>query len=38
MTIHTGLSEILKHNNQSSPHLGAYMYTKLLTRWCIQSC
>jgi len=27
--MHTGLPEIFNHNEQSTPHLGAYMYTKL---------
>jgi len=31
MTMHSGLSEILNHNNQSPPLLVAYMYTKLHT-------
>jgi len=31
--MHTGLSEILNHSKRSSQHLGAYMYTKLQTRW-----
>jgi len=38
MTMHTGLSEILNHNNRSSPLLVAYVYTKLQTRWHIQCC
>jgi len=36
----TGLSEILNHNDQSAPLLGAfmYMYTKLQTRCHIRCC
>jgi len=34
----TGLSEILNHNEQSSPLLGAYMYANLQTRWHIHCC
>jgi len=34
--VHTGLSEILNHNKQSNPLLGACMYTKLQTQWHIQ--
>jgi len=29
--VHTGLSEILNYNEQSTALLGAYMYTKLQT-------
>jgi len=36
--MHTGLSEILNHNERSSAHLGAYMYTKLQTWWRIHCC
>jgi hypothetical protein len=36
--MNTGLSEILIHNEQSTPLLGAYMYTKLHTQWHIQCC
>jgi hypothetical protein len=31
--MHTGLPEIFNHNEQSTPHLGAYMYTKLESQW-----
>jgi len=30
--MHTGLSEILNHNEQSTPLLEAYMYTNLQTQ------
>jgi len=33
-----GLSEILNHNERLTSLLGAYMYTKLQTRWHIHCC
>jgi len=31
--MHTGLSEILVHNEQSTPLLGSYVCTKIQTQW-----
>ena len=36
--VRTGLSEILNHNGWSYALLGAYMYTKLQTRWHVLCC
>jgi len=36
--MHTGLSEILIRNEQSTPFLVAFVYTDIQTRWHIHCC
>jgi len=36
--VRTGLSEIFNHNEQSSPLLAGYVYTKLEPWWSSQCC
>ena len=38
LDMHTGLSGILNHNEQWTPHLGAYIYTSPQTQLHIQCC